>query len=563
MKIAATFLITILSVLPALKAGAQTIYDAFRYSDNDYYGSARSVAMGNAFTALGGDVGAVGINPAGSAVNKYDQIAITPNISIASTSLKYDGGSGSYGLSQSSNKTRFTMPNFGCIVYVDTGNRSGLKGISVGFTGNATANHTRRMEGGGQNSKTSYLGYLAASSDGYSSSTLSNSYYGSGASWTSMVAYRSGMIATYDDDNKYYVGATEKIYTDGSIELAGPINQGYGLVSTGYKYDYVFNLGFNIDDRLFLGVNVGLVTMDYDMQSYIRESAVDTDDFAIEFTGGSTSFDWARFRQKYSATGSGVYAKFGVIYVPTPAIRLGAAIQTPTVNYIKEKWQYYGESHYTTASYDGSARSEVGEYEYKLISPYRANFGIAFTTRFLVVSADYELCDYGTMKFKDWDSYDTTGWETEEEMIKRFFGVQHSLRAGAELLLPIPGLAVRAGYMLRTCPELTWQDSEGTVDSSVYEDYYYDTENISDSEFTEWVSSLHGKSHVNALTQVFSAGIGYSSPGPFFCDFACRYAFGPSEYTSLYSDYTSGSSSTIVKTRTKIWDFMVTLGLRF
>lgn len=563
MKKTTACLFAILSVLLSSNAGAQTIYDAFRFSDNDYYGTARSTAMGGAFTALGGDVGSVGINPAGSAVNNYSQVTLTPNLSFASTGLKYDGGDGVYGSSQSSNKTRLTLPNFGFVFYLSSGTSRGLKGISFGLLGNATANYTSRMEGGGQNSKTSYLGYLAASSDGYSSSTLSNTSYGSGTSWTSMVAYRSGMIATYDDANKYYVGATEKLFSDGSIELAGTINQRYGFVSTGYKYDYVFNMGFNIDDRLYLGVNMGLVTMEYDMQSYIREAAVDTDDFAIEFTGGSTSFDWARFGQKYSASGTGIYGKFGVIYLPSPGLRLGAAIQTPTLNFIKEKWQYYGECHFTTSSYDGSEASSVGEYEYKLISPYRANFGIAYVGGAFVLSADYELCDYGTMKFMDWDGHDTSGWEAEEELIKRFFGVQHNLRVGAEILLPLPGLALRAGYRLQTCPELTWQDSEGTVDSSVYEDYYYDTENISDSEFNEWVASLHGKSHVNARTQVFSLGIGYSSPGAFFCDLACRYTFGPNEYTSLYSDYTSGSSSPMVKSRTKLWDISLTFGWRF
>ena len=48
-------------------ANAQTMYDALRFSENNYEGTARTIAMGNAFTALGGDPGAVTINPAGSA----------------------------------------------------------------------------------------------------------------------------------------------------------------------------------------------------------------------------------------------------------------------------------------------------------------------------------------------------------------------------------------------------------------------------------------------------------------------------------------------------------------
>ena len=54
-------------------AGAQTMYDALTFSRNDYYGTAKSIAMGNAMTAVGGDLGSIGINPAGSAVYSYSQ----------------------------------------------------------------------------------------------------------------------------------------------------------------------------------------------------------------------------------------------------------------------------------------------------------------------------------------------------------------------------------------------------------------------------------------------------------------------------------------------------------
>ena len=60
--------ITILLALCASGLFAQTAYDALMLSENSYEGTARSVAMGNAFTALGGDLGAVTINPAGSAM---------------------------------------------------------------------------------------------------------------------------------------------------------------------------------------------------------------------------------------------------------------------------------------------------------------------------------------------------------------------------------------------------------------------------------------------------------------------------------------------------------------
>ena len=57
-------LIFLLTVAAAFPGHAQTAYDAFLFSESNYEGTARTVAMGNAFTALGGDLGSISLNPA-------------------------------------------------------------------------------------------------------------------------------------------------------------------------------------------------------------------------------------------------------------------------------------------------------------------------------------------------------------------------------------------------------------------------------------------------------------------------------------------------------------------
>ena len=47
---------------------AQDADQAYNFSENLYIGTARTLAMGNAFTAVGGDLGALSINPASSGV---------------------------------------------------------------------------------------------------------------------------------------------------------------------------------------------------------------------------------------------------------------------------------------------------------------------------------------------------------------------------------------------------------------------------------------------------------------------------------------------------------------
>ena len=55
------------AVVP-LALSAQDWQDARYFTENNYLGTARTLGMGNAVTAIGGDPGAVGFNPAGSAV---------------------------------------------------------------------------------------------------------------------------------------------------------------------------------------------------------------------------------------------------------------------------------------------------------------------------------------------------------------------------------------------------------------------------------------------------------------------------------------------------------------
>ena len=63
--------------LSCLGLNAQNINDVLRYSTEDLQGTARFQAMGGAFGALGGDLSAINVNPAGSAVFNYSQFTVT------------------------------------------------------------------------------------------------------------------------------------------------------------------------------------------------------------------------------------------------------------------------------------------------------------------------------------------------------------------------------------------------------------------------------------------------------------------------------------------------------
>ncbi len=517
-------------------SNAQTIQDALNFSVNDYQGTARSTAMGNAFTALGGDLGSIGINPAGSAINHYSQVTISPSISLSSVDAIYDPAPGLQGNNQAFNinstRTRVKLPNFGVVVnWNPTDASSSIKGISFGFVANTTANYNSQITGRGINAETSILGemsqYFTDRGFSYNELTNNNAYY-NGFGWQDVVAARSGMVTTYGQNNNW-IGATETIFPDGSIGTAGLLDQRWGRVTSGYKYDMVINLGFNFNDSFFVGGNLGMVALEYNQDTYYRELAQNPEDFLIDFDNGATCFDNMKLGDWYKAEGAGVYAKLGFIY-KTDVFSIGGAIQTPTIINIKETWQNYGDVTFTDYTHSASEYSPEGDFEYNLKTPMRFNVGAAFILPVGTISADYEYTDFSQMEFREVDNYDNSAFDVINSDIKDFTGPVHSFRIGGELNLN-PQIAVRAGYNLTTSPEYTFDN--GT------------------------------RKAVDAARHAISLGAGFKSTGSFYCDFAVRRTLMPEQYITPYSNYISGINSPEISYKHRLWDVVMTFGWRF
>ncbi len=559
-----TFL-AITLLLAAVSAGAQTMYDALTFSQNNYYGTARSIGMGNAMTAVGGDLGAVGINPAGSAVFNYSQFTITPNITLSSMNASWSpypvNGSDTFTGEVNRKLTRFTMPNVGATINFNTGRRSGLVGVTYGFIFNSVANYTGQMMTGGQNDKTSFQSLMAVDAENYDIDFLNGYLNAKGESidewdhpynnpddrgmyapWNVITSAQAGAISNFGDSNDpdyywRYIGATESFSPTGEMDqygnhiydifLGGPLNQAYGRKVTGNKSDAIMNLGFNISNRFFIGANLGLTTLSYSYDEYIKEAAVDPSDFRIDYSDATTYFTEFRNRYSYSATGAGVYGKIGFIALPVDGLRIGAAIQTPTTLFIDEIWRNSVDVHYQNSVYDGDATSPEGNFAYRLVTPYRANAGIAYTfMRMGLISVDYEITDYSTMKFKERDSNWSDTFDGVNQDISRAMGKSHNLRVGFEVK-PIPEFPIRAGYNFTTIPEYT------------------------------------GSQTLTDKINAFSVGCGYYSKGSFFADIAARYTAFSDEYISPYADYLSDYASPMILNKRDRFDVTATLGWRF
>ena len=556
--------------MTAIAAGAQTMYDGLNFSQNNYYGTARSIGMGNAMTAVGGDLGSIGINPAGSAVAGYSQFTITPNLTISSMNASYSaypvGGTDKFANEQGKSLTRFSMPNIGATFNWKTGSQSGLRSITYGFIVNGTNNFTGQMMAGGSNNRTSYLSSMAVAADGFDIDFLNgfrdaagkdidiwdNAYYnpddrGEYAPWNIIANAQAGAISNYGNTNDpdyywRYIGATESYEDTGNVDengngiydvfLPGSLNQAYGRKVTGSKYDALINVGFNFNETFFVGANLGVTTLNYDYSEYFKEAAENPSDFEIDFgDNGKTYFSDYRTRYVYTAEGTGVYGKFGFLWRPADGIRVGGAVQTPTIMDIDERWRHSVDVNYIESKFNGNANTPEGNYSYRLRTPYRLNAGAAFTfAGMALVSADYEMTDYNTMKFMTKDNGWNDSFESLNDEIKDCMGISHSVRIGAEFK-PVPELAVRAGYNFTTTPE-----------------YVYDN---------------GVKTTLNDRINAFSVGLGYSSNGSFFADIAARMTALSDEYISPYADYLSDVASPLILNKRDIYSITATFGWRF
>ena len=584
------FVSTVFLMLLVQFASAQTMADALTFSQTNYYGTARTLGMGNAVTAIGGDLGTISINPAGGAVSAFSQFSFstgwTTSSSVSSYAASYDthettspdylGGFGN-------DKTRMTIPSIGANMYFDTGNRSGIVGWNFGFLINRNQTFTRMMSASGHESHTSMTGALATFADGMPGNILGNTNkFDTKYSWNSICAYDGGLI-NFNSDAGTYFGSAENVKFDGTkyeYEMLGVLKQNIGTTTIGSRNDMVINYGMNVDDRLFLGFSLNCPIVNYKYSEFYNESAVNAENFPVtpEYyvsstgkyaKGAPTHYLSSTYKYNYVADVSGINAKIGVIWLPSAGLRLGAAIQTPTAYTVNESWYVDVNAEFEDASQNASSSSPTAETSYNFRAPYSANFGLAYTLgRSGLLSVDYELTDYSIMKFSQQYADDFYTYEDPFYRVNRlnslFCGLQHNLRIGAEFRV-LPSLSLRAGFNVSTSPSRDYTDNEGyTVTAADYDRWFDDYEK---GKYTLNGSGIYSSDQLVSL----SCGIGYSSPGSFFADLAIRRTTLPDEYYSPYSTYlshtVSGQAYDIVspsvKSKVSLFDAVVTFGWRF
>jgi len=553
---------------------AQDMYDALNLNTTNYYGTARSLALGNAMTAVGGDIGSIQINPAGSAVYNHSVIAFSPALSFASTSANYGSTYGEGARTTSVGKqTLFDIPSFGFVGTFMTGRRTGLKKYTFGFVINTTNVWNDRFTSSGDNDNSSFVGAMAnaAGKTSYSSLWTEDLRY-SNVSWESALAARTYLIWPLSDDSGY-VGATESLP---NYRIPGTLKQTFGRQVTGTRRDVVLNFGLDVSDKFYFGFNLGFPIGNYRYNMGFAEYALDPEKFPLEyFPGEVINFNEAQYAYSYSARMSGIYGKFGIIWLPFAGLRIGASVQTPTRYNITENYSmgmasYFDNDIYPLHSYsknylNPSTQNTYGTYSYSLIAPAIFNVGAAYTFyNVAMLSFDFETQNDSRMGYGDYRTFSRYNDEINSS-IREFAGRTNEYRVGLEVK-PVQMFSIRVGYTNRASTEYYYVNNLGeeVYATDYVRDYsYYSRGSLTLDRKMKVASADLGE---RASRNTFSIGFGYSSFGSFYADIAYRLSLYRKTCYQPFSDYLVDNeiryAPRVYATR-NLSDVIVTFGWRF
>ncbi|MDR0757650.1 MAG: hypothetical protein LBF85_07385 [Tannerella sp.] len=474
---------------------AQGEMDAFRFSQTDLNGSARSVSMGGAFGALGGDMSAMSHNPAGLGVYRSSEIQAT--FDFYSSNVNADWG----GVVNSRRRNAFCMDNFSYEGYFPTGNDRGVKGWNIGFSYNKVKEFSRKYSAAG-NSKFSLADYVASRTtfafgneggiyldelqltdryDPYVNSDLAGQ-------WLPILGYESGFIEPQDDKN-----SKNDVYYSA---FPGALKETLLNISErGAMKEYNFALATNISDIVFLGLTVNITDIDYRLASRHHDT----------FAGRNSENDYLTLENSLETEGTAYSANLGVIVRPINALRFGVAYNSPKWYKMTDYFLATGESYVASYSDQPKMKAETPAdhsiADYALQTPGRWIFSVAGVIgNTALVSFDYELTDYKTMRLGSYDGEDFS-FETDNSIINKDFGMAKTVKAGVEIK-PASRLALRAGYMQQSNPM---------------------TGNLTDESKQTEVFTAGTTPHyttVAAPTRHYTAGVGYRLSPNFYMDMA-------------------------------------------
>lgn len=416
---------------------SQNITDAYRYSSEELNGTARFRAMSGAFGALGGDLSALTINPASSAVFLNSFGTMTLDHGSSNKQVNY------FGTTTSNEKSNINFNQAGGVFVFDTRSDSPWRKFTLGLNYQKTNNFDDAFVAAGtsQSSIDSYfLNYangvpldLLQTRDDESITDL-YSYLGENEGYGVQQAFLGyqGYIIDQDNDSPENTSYS-------SFISPGSFNQEYRSVATGLNGKFSFNFGTQFKDFLYLGANINTHFLNYDRSTRF----IETNDNA-----GSATND-IRFNNNLSTTGDGFSFQLGAIAKVSDRFRLGASYHSPTwFNIIEEATQYLETNNNANERVvvDPNVLNVYPDYTLKTPGKLTGSLAVLFGAKGLI-SFDYSYKDYSTTEFRPTDDPE---FDFQNDLISNELQAVSTFRLGGEYR--INNWSLRGGYRYEQSP---------------------------------------------------------------------------------------------------------------
>ena len=391
-------------LLYALGLHAQGVDDAIYHAQTRYEGTARSIAMGGAVGAMGGDLTAVCINPAALGLYRGSEFTFTTGLQHANTLSSY------YGTNDSNSRLRLSIPNIGIVMGGDVSNYKPLRYLqfSIGMT--RTNDYSYRSLAHGLNPSSSMVDAFLQTANGIDEILNSHSspgyYLSDNYPYDLNPAWETYLIDRYIDSTGHY-------YFDSPVP-PGNVNQQDAVVCKGRSEEWTIALAGNFYDKLFVGSSIGLVR-------FKRISQRD-------YTENGSFGNWA-YQEELADTAWGVNFKCGVVYYPASWLRVGAAWHSRTLSSIGEVWSTNMASTLNNGTGYHKYYSPTLYQTYEFRSPHSFTGSLAFLFQSRgMFTADVDYLDYGTSRLQS-EGY---SFDQANDDIKTLLKPSLNIRLGME-----------------------------------------------------------------------------------------------------------------------------------
>ena len=502
-------------------ANAQETYLNANLLKPELTGTARYVGMGGAMEALGADISTISSNPAGIGMFRHSTANVSFGVITQQDAPSIDNW----------NKTHMSFDQAGFVYSMRTG-RSSFLNVAFNYTKerdfNLITNPSGSTNGGSQNLVTANKGYnnvfdLDPNTSDITSKSLK---------FTQLdYLYSNLMNYGVDDDGGYWT-----YYPMAAYDMRQH--------QTGYVGRYDFNVSGNINDRVYLGLTIGVHDVHFN-------SVLDYAEL------GQNGFDMINTIEENRITGSGFDFKAGIIFRPVEEspFRIGFAVATPT--FYDLKINNYTQLNYeiedakdNTVVYSDNGYVEY-DHDFRLNSPWKFSASIGHTIgNYLALGASYEYAHYGKTDTRYIDGYDYYGYATSTSDHQMNHHTENTLQAVSTLKLgaemkPEDNLAVRLGF---------------NYVSPMYKDNA-----VKDGDVNSVGNALTGTAFTNwDATYRITAGVGYRFDR-FNVDIAYQYSTTDGTFSPYFDwndkDYPNAPQT--CKVSDKRHQLMMTLGYTF